>query len=91
MTRLCTVKGCGREHDARGYCTKHRHNWKRHGAPIAPPRPKMGYVAKLDARKVRTIRALARTVRTGALAERFRVDRSTIQRIVRGSTWRHVD
>jgi len=51
----------------------------------------MGYVAKLDARKVRTIRALARTVRTGALAERFRVDRSTIQRIVRGSTWRHVD
>jgi hypothetical protein len=32
-TKLCTVKGCGRVHDARGLCDRHYQAWVRHGDP----------------------------------------------------------
>ena len=31
--KLCSIDGCGREHDARGWCQMHYKRWKRHGGP----------------------------------------------------------
>ena len=34
MARVCTVEGCVRPHNARGYCGMHYRTWKRHGDPL---------------------------------------------------------
>lgn len=33
-TRECSIEGCGRSHDARGWCTMHYRRWKRNGDPL---------------------------------------------------------
>ena len=37
MTRVCSVKGCNKKHDAQGYCPSHYQMWKRHGDPLHVP------------------------------------------------------
>ena len=37
MTRVCSVKGCNKKHDAQGYCPRHYQIWKRHGDPLHVP------------------------------------------------------
>ena len=32
---LCSVEGCGKLVDARGFCTNHWYRWKKHGSPTA--------------------------------------------------------
>jgi HNH endonuclease len=32
--RLCSIEGCGQEHQARGWCQKHYTRWKVHGDPL---------------------------------------------------------
>jgi hypothetical protein len=38
--KTCTVPGCNRPHDARGYCSPHYKRWLRHGDPLAGGTPK---------------------------------------------------
>jgi hypothetical protein len=35
-TRTCTVDGCNRPHDARGYCNTHYRRWRLYGDPLEP-------------------------------------------------------
>lgn len=37
MTRICSVKDCGKPHDARNYCAKHYTRFMKHGDPLAKP------------------------------------------------------
>jgi hypothetical protein len=39
--RKCSVPGCGRKHDSRGFCTAHYKRMKRHGTIDAPVRRRM--------------------------------------------------
>lgn len=44
MPAKCTVRGCGRRHNARGYCVTHYARWQRLGdvradKPVSRPRP----------------------------------------------------
>jgi len=32
--KLCSIEGCGREHDAKGFCRSHYKRWKLHGDPL---------------------------------------------------------
>jgi len=32
--RTCSVDGCGKKHDAHGYCSVHRQRWQRFGDPL---------------------------------------------------------
>ena len=34
MNKLCEVDSCCSKHHAKGYCSKHYQNWKRHGKPV---------------------------------------------------------
>lgn len=34
--RTCSVDGCDREFDAKGYCSKHYARWRRYGSPMGP-------------------------------------------------------
>ena len=31
--RICSIEGCGKPHEARGWCKRHYLRWKRHGNP----------------------------------------------------------
>lgn len=31
---ICTVEGCGRKHDSRGFCSTHRVRWAKYGDPL---------------------------------------------------------
>ena len=84
--RLCGVPKCGRTHHAKGLCTKHYQNMTKHGVAIAPG----NQGKKLDAGKVREIRALADSFTGQSIAKWFGVDKSTIYQILRGETWRNV-
>jgi hypothetical protein len=33
--KVCTIAGCGKQHDAKGYCKVHYRRWKRLGDPLA--------------------------------------------------------
>ena len=33
--RVCKIDGCGKRHEARGWCGKHYQAWKKHGDPLA--------------------------------------------------------
>lgn len=35
--QTCSVEGCGRPHDARGFCSAHYGRWKRYGDPEGGP------------------------------------------------------
>jgi len=37
LARICSVKGCNRIHDAKGYCYIHYHAWRTHGNPSHIP------------------------------------------------------
>ena len=37
--RICSVPGCERPHEARGWCTLHYQRWKKHGDPFREPAP----------------------------------------------------
>lgn len=34
--KLCSIPGCGRPHEARGWCAKHYSRWRKSGAPERP-------------------------------------------------------
>lgn len=34
MTRICSVEGCGKPHDAHGFCRRHDARFVRHGSPF---------------------------------------------------------
>ena len=38
LIRLCGIGGCGRKHEARGWCKKHYLRWKSHGDPLKTKR-----------------------------------------------------
>ena len=40
MVRICSVDGCKRRHDAKGFCDKHYRKWRRHGDPLGIADPK---------------------------------------------------
>lgn len=33
-SRICTIPGCGKVHEGRGYCSKHYQRWQTHGDPL---------------------------------------------------------
>src|SRR3989337_1338017 len=33
----CTVEGCNRNHEAKGFCTAHYGRWRRYGDPLGGP------------------------------------------------------
>lgn len=35
--RICSIPGCGKHTEARGWCKKHYSQWHRRGDPLAPP------------------------------------------------------
>lgn len=35
--RICTVEGCEKRHEARGFCKAHWHRWRRYGDPLGAP------------------------------------------------------
>lgn len=43
MTKQCTIDGCGRVHEARGWCKKHYNRWWRHGDPLKTLIPMTAY------------------------------------------------
>jgi hypothetical protein len=56
--RPCSVDGCENQVRAREWCQKHYGNWRKHGTPIAPPKPEKVWLpcsredcTKLAARK----------------------------------------
>lgn len=54
MTRLCSIDGCGRSHDAQGFCTAHWKRWRKHGDPLAGGTPR-GNSAGSPARYLREV------------------------------------
>ena len=38
--RICSIEGCGKPHDARGWCCAHHRRWRRHGDPLAGGTPR---------------------------------------------------
>jgi len=34
VKRLCSIDGCDRQHDARGWCQVHYNNWRSRGDPL---------------------------------------------------------
>lgn len=40
--RLCSVPGCGKKHNAHGYCSEHYARWRQHGDPLRRVRRKKG-------------------------------------------------
>ena len=36
--RTCTIPGCGKKHDARGYCSGHYQKWRAYGDPLVNKR-----------------------------------------------------
>lgn len=38
--KTCSIEGCGRPHDAKGYCTAHWKRWRKYGEPLAGSTPK---------------------------------------------------
>ena len=40
MNRVCSVDGCGRQVDTRGWCLPHYERWRRHGDPLAGNTPR---------------------------------------------------
>lgn len=40
--RLCSIPGCGKPHDARGWCKNHYGRWSRYGDPLAGRIPPNG-------------------------------------------------
>ena len=49
MTRLCSIEGCGRPVDARGWCKAHWKRWRRHGDPLGGGTPYGEPMAFLEA------------------------------------------
>ena len=88
MTRLCTVPGCDHHHVAKGLCGMHRQRMARYGSLEMLG---VDHRGKLDADKVRAIRALVPSVAKKVLARRFGVDPSLIRQIALGKIWRHVE
>jgi hypothetical protein len=41
-TKKCTIEGCEKKHNAKGYCFTHYNRYKRYGDPLKEP--KSGYV-----------------------------------------------
>ena len=41
MTKICTIPGCEKKHNARGWCSTHYNNWKRRGDPLQFADPKV--------------------------------------------------
>ena len=41
MTKICTIPGCEKKHNARGWCSTHYNNWKRRGDPLEFADPKV--------------------------------------------------
>lgn len=39
-TRLCSIPGCGQQHYANGYCSKHWQRWRNVGDPYLTRRPR---------------------------------------------------
>lgn len=37
MSKLCSVDGCDSMHDAKGFCSKHYHRFRRYGDPLVEP------------------------------------------------------
>ena len=37
-TRTCSVDGCDRAHEAKGYCRAHYKRWRKHGDPTVGKR-----------------------------------------------------
>lgn len=33
--RICSIDGCGKQHEGRGYCKEHYQQWYRYGDPLA--------------------------------------------------------
>lgn len=46
--RLCSVEGCGKAHDSKGYCKTHVHRVRKYGQPQLPQSP--SYVDRLEAK-----------------------------------------
>lgn len=88
-----TAHSCGRGQD--GCCTPKHLSWKtrtenqadRVGHGTAGPRSNGGRRYKLTGVDAAEIRALAGQITVTELAERFRVDRSTIRMVIAGKTW----
>lgn len=40
MSRTCSIEGCDKRHEARGWCESHYQRWKKHGDPLGGGPPK---------------------------------------------------
>lgn len=40
--KICSIEGCGKTHESRGYCKEHYQQWYRYGDPLARFRAKRG-------------------------------------------------
>ena len=91
--KLCKVKEngrrCGNARHCRGMCHKHYRRLRMHGSPHGGT-PK----AKLTEGQVRHIRSLwnfGMGWRQNALAKEFGVTPGTINKIVNGQIWKHIN
>ena len=53
MTKICTIPGCEKKHNARGWCSTHYNNWKRRGDPLQFADPKVTKKKQSDSAKKR--------------------------------------
>lgn len=56
MAKKCSVRGCGSEARARGWCMVHYARWDRHGDPGTLERSPIGMGGDGDSRKVKFTR-----------------------------------
>ena len=90
VRKICSVLGCGKPHEARGYCNAHYLMFKKHNDPMIKGNS-IGVnngMAKLTDKLVLEIRKMATSGQSNSsIARYFSVSRATIFRVVNKINW----